>query len=110
MRLKPSAHIAEGPGRAARCVPGAMRAAGRTPPAKRTPPFGPDMLAREGHVGQNVVLAFLHETGESGPAGPELIRHAPPCLASGLEVRVIDASAGCALPESGVCNFPGWER
>ena len=38
------------------------------------------VLAREGHVGQHVVLTGVHEVGELGPAGAELLGDLAPCL------------------------------
>ena len=39
------------------------------------------VLAGEGHVGQDVVLALVHQIGQLGPARAELIGHAAPGLA-----------------------------
>src|SRR3954447_6072995 len=38
------------------------------------------MLAREGHVGQHVVLALIHQCGELGPAATQLVGDVPPGL------------------------------
>jgi hypothetical protein len=46
------------------------------------------VLAWEGHVGQHVVLALVHQRGELGPARAELVGDLPPglvrCLGIGL--------------------------
>jgi hypothetical protein len=44
------------------------------------------MLGREGHVGEHVVLAVVHQGRELGPARSELIGDVPPGLMRGLGV------------------------
>jgi hypothetical protein len=55
----------------------------------------------EGHVGQHVVLALVHEAGELGPAGAELIGHLPPDLAGrvlvGLQERLAERGGDHAV-------------
>jgi hypothetical protein len=40
------------------------------------------MLAREGHVGQHVVFAGVHQVGELGPAGAQLFGNLAPGFTS----------------------------
>ena len=52
--------------------------------------------AREGHVGQDVMLALVHQRREFGPAGPELIGDLPPGMMGGIGVGLEEG-----LPQRG---------
>lgn len=51
------------------------------------------VLAREGHVGEDVVFAGIHEVRELGPASAELFGHVAPGLAGVLAVGLIEGLA-----------------
>jgi hypothetical protein len=57
------------------------------------------VLAREGHVGQHIVFAGIHQIGELGPTGAELIGHALPCFPSMFAVGLLEC-----LPDRGGDN------
>src|SRR4051794_28504959 len=44
-------------------------------------PLGP-VLEREGHIGEPIVLAVVHQRSELGPASTPLISNVPPSLMS----------------------------
>jgi len=60
------------------------------------------VLGGEGHVGQHVVLAVVHERGELWPAPPDLIGDVAPggagLLAVGLTNRLLKNSTLDAFP------------
>ena len=54
------------------------------------------VLAREGHVGQDVVLAFIHELCQLGPSRAELVGDAAPGFSGLLTVGLVEG-----LPDRG---------
>ena len=54
------------------------------------------MLARECHIGQHIMFAGIHQVGQFGPTGAELISHALPCFPSMFAVGLIEC-----LPDRG---------
>lgn len=51
------------------------------------------VLAGEGHVGQAVVFALIHQLCQLGPPRPELVSHAAPCLARLFSVGLVEGLA-----------------
>ena len=51
------------------------------------------MLGGEGQVGQDVMLALVHQGSELGPTRPELVGDLPPGLASGVGVGLEEGLA-----------------
>ena len=51
------------------------------------------VLAGEGHVGQHVVLALVHELGQLRPAGAQLVGDAAPGLAGIVAVGLVEGLA-----------------
>ena len=51
------------------------------------------VLAREGHVGQHVMLAGVHEIGQLGPARAQLLGHLAPGLAGMGAVWLVEGLA-----------------
>ena len=51
------------------------------------------MLCWERQVGEDVVLAVVHQRGQLGPAGPELIGNLAPGVAGGIDVGLQEGLA-----------------
>ena len=53
------------------------------------------MLGREGHVGQNIRLAFIHQRSEFWPAGAKLVRDVAPNLLRAFLVGLVEGLPDC---------------
>ena len=51
------------------------------------------VLGREGHIGQDVMLAVVHQGGELGPTRPQLIGDMPPGLRRRLGIGLQESLA-----------------
>ena len=53
------------------------------------------MLGREGHIGQDIGLAFIHQRSELWPAGAELVRDVAPDLLCTFLVGLVEGLPDC---------------
>jgi hypothetical protein len=53
------------------------------------------VLEREGHVGEHLMLAVVHQGTELGPSGPELVGNVPPGLVRRLGIGLQESLPDC---------------